>query len=304
MRSPTAPPPSSSPRPDTIGLATLHGAPVLDVVLPVRDEGEAVEESVRRLHSYMREHLPYRTQVTIADSGSADDTPRIAQALVDDLEGVRMVRFEQSGRGRALRAAWSSSPAPVLASMSVGVSVDLAALGPLAAPLISGHSDISLGFRPQRSARHARGTKQSIVSRCDSMLLDFALRTKLPAARCGFNAIRKEAARVLLPHVADDGCFFDTELLVLAERVGLRVYEVAVDWADGDDRPDDATTADDLRGSARLAWGLLVGAVPVCFLADQLGSTPARGLLFRQIARFAAAGRRTTEVAHARKRSA
>ena len=69
--------------------------------------------------------------------------------------------------------------------------------------------------------------------------------------------MRAECATALLPHVQDHGWFFDTELLVLAERSGLRIHEVPVDWVDDpDSRVDVVSTAlADLRGIARVGAG-------------------------------------------------
>lgn len=104
--------------------------------------------------------------------------------------------------------------------------------------------------------------------------------------------------------MADADHFFDTELLILAERVGLRLHEVPVDCAADGDRPDAAPPVGDLRGCARLVWERLVGAVPVRHLADRLGSTPARGFLLRQLVRLASSGRQVSEAADARTRLA
>jgi putative flippase GtrA len=271
-----------------------RGVPVLDVVVPVYNEQAALAPSVRRLHRYLAESMPYSARITIADNASTDDTASIAATLAEELAGVRVVRLEQKGRGRALHAVWSTSDAPVLAYMDVDLSTDLAALQPLVAPLISGHSDLAIGTRLARSARVVRGPKREIISRCYNLILKSTLAAKFSDAQCGFKAIRADVARPLLPHVTDTGWFFDTELLVLAERAGLRIHEVPVDWVDDPDSRVDilATAAADLKGIARLLKGFATGAIPVRQIADQLGSSraaPPRNLM-RQVARFCAVG--------------
>ena len=165
------------------------------------------------------------------------------------------MRLEQKGRGRALRAAWRDSDAPVLAYMDVDLSTDLAGLLPLVAPLVSGHSDLAIGSRRARGSRVVRGPKRDILSRGYNLLLRATLRTRFSDAQCGFKAIRADAARRLLPLVENDAWFFDTEMLVLAERAGMRIHEVPVDWVDDpDSRVDIASTVrEDLRGIARIA---------------------------------------------------
>ena len=176
--------------------------------------------------------------------------------------------MEQPGRGRALRAIWSQSDAEVLAYMDVDLSTDLNALLPLVAPLLSGHSDLAIGTRLARGSRVIRGPKRELISRCYNMLLHACMGARFSDAQCGFKAIRREQARALLPLTQDTGWFFDTELLVLAERAGLRIHEIPVDWIDDlDSRVDIVATAlADLRGMARLAVGSPAGrsASPGC----------------------------------------
>src|SRR5436305_3558481 len=238
--------PSSAPQP--------HPTCAVDIVEPVYNEERDLEPSVRRLHAFLHGAFPLTARITIADNASTDGTYLQARRLADELDGVRVVRLEEQGRGRALRAAWSTSDAPVLAYMDVDLSTDLTALLPLIAPLLSGHSDIAIGTRLSRAARVVRGPKRELISRCYNLLLHTVLTTKFSDAQCGFKAIRADRARELLPKVQDTGWFFDTELLVLAERSGLRIHEVPVDWVDdADSRVDIARTVlDDLRGVARL----------------------------------------------------
>jgi putative flippase GtrA len=264
-----------------------HLAPAVEIVVPVRNEERVLEASVRRLHAYLADAFPFTVRVTIADNGSSDGTWRIARALAAALDGVECVRLDLPGRGRALSAVWSESDAAVLAYMDVDLSTDLAALLPLVAPLISGHSDLAIGSRLTRGARVTRGPKRELISRAYNAILHTVLRTRFSDAQCGFKAIGADQARLLLPLVLDRAWFFDTELLVRAERMGMRIHEVPVDWVDDpDSRVDIVTTAAaDLRGVARLARDLARGRIP-------LGAASAsRELSFNtQVLRFAAVG--------------
>jgi putative flippase GtrA len=272
---------------------------VLDVVIPVYNEEADLAPCVRRLHAYLTESFPYPFQITIADNASVDGTLAIARALAGALPGVGVLHLDRKGRGLALRTAWSGSPAPVLAYMDVDLSTDLAALLPLVAPLISGHSDLAIGTRLGRGSRVVRGAKREIISRSYNLLLRGTLAARFSDAQCGFKAIRRDVADRLLPLVRDTGWFFDTELLVLAQRAGLRIHEVPVDWIDDpDSRVDIVSTAvADLRGIWRLGHGLATGALPLAEVRGQLGRAPLTGragpagaVLPRQLFRFAAVG--------------
>ena len=269
--------------------------PVLDVVVPVYNEQAALADSVQRLHRHLREQFPFSARITIADNASVDDTPRIAAELAAELSDVRVVQVPEKGRGRALHAVWSTSDAPVLVYMDVDLSTDLAALAPLVAPLVSGHSDLAIGTRLGRGSRVVRGAKRELISRCYNLILKSTLAAGFSDAQCGFKAIRADVARQLLPYVADTGWFFDTELLVLAERSGLRIHEVPVDWVDDPDSRVDivATAAADLKGIGRLLRSFANGVIPVNAIAAQLspsGLSAAPGSLLRQAVRFGAVG--------------
>jgi glycosyltransferase involved in cell wall biosynthesis len=253
-------------------------APVVDVVVPVFDEAAGVERSVRRLHRFLTDELPFSWRIVVADNGSSDATAAIAELLALELPGVRVLRLSEPGRGRALRAAWVQSDARVVAYMDVDLSTDLRALLPLIAPLLSGHSELAIGTRLARGARVVRGPKRELISRVYNGILHIALRARFSDAQCGFKAARTDAIRELLPQVRDDGWFFDTELLVLAQRRGLRIHEVPVDWVDDpDSRVKIVSTAfADLRGVARL----LLASHVVRFLAIGVASTLAYALLY------------------------
>ncbi len=252
--------------------APRPGAPRVDVVLPVFNEEADLERSVERLHAYLA-RFPFTCRVTIADNASTDATWAIAQSLQRRLAAVRAVHLDAKGRGRALTAVWSASDADVLVYMDVDLSTDLAALLPLVAPLVSGHSDVAIGTRLARGAAVVRGTKRELISRCYNLITRLVLGSRVTDAQCGFKAIRADTARRLLPLIEDTGWFFDTELLVLAERAGLRIHEVPVDWVDDPDSRVDIlpTAVADLKGIARLSRALSDGRLPLDTLRQYRG---------------------------------
>jgi putative flippase GtrA len=251
----------------------------VDIVVPVKNEERDLAPSIRRLAAYLRESFPFTARLTIADNGSTDSTWAVATALSGEIDEVRAIHMDLPGRGRALRQIWSESDADVLAYMDVDLSTDLNGLLPLVAPLLSGHSDLAIGSRLARGSRVIRGPKREVISRSYNLLLRASLGAGFSDAQCGFKAIRREHARVLLPLTEDTGWFFDTELLVLAERAGLRIHEVPVDWIDDtDSRVNIVSTAlADLRGIMRLGSGLMRGTIKVPALRERSPQAGAAG---------------------------
>lgn len=255
---PATPDPWSAAAPD--GPVFLPAAEVrrrtaaVEIVVPVYNEEATLIPSVHRLQAYLEDRFPLPWLITVADNASTDATWGQACRLAGEIEGVQALRLPEKGRGRALRAAWLQSPAPVVAYTDVDLSTDLDALLPLVAPLLSGHSDLAIGTRLASGARVVRGPKREAISRTYNLIVRTALRTGFTDAQCGFKAIRTDVARALVPLVEDDGWFFDTELLVLAEHNHLRIHEVPVDWVDDPDSRVDVveTATTDLKGVGRM----------------------------------------------------
>ncbi len=253
--------------------------PALDVVVPVHNEEAGLESCVDRLHAYLSASFPYHFRIIVADNASTDGTLVVARRLSARYPEVDVVHLALKGRGRALREVWSASDATVLAYMDVDLSTDLTALLPLVAPLLSGHSELAIGSRLARGSRVVRGPKRELISRCYNLILRGTLAAGFSDAQCGFKAIRGDVAKRLLPLVEDTGWFFDTELLVLAERAGLRIHEVPVDWVDDPDSRVDivATATADLRGVVRVGKALAAGRLPLSDLKAELRPDPRSG---------------------------
>lgn len=227
----------------------------VEVVVPVYNEAAQLSARIDTLRAFLDREFPFSSLVTIVDNGSQDGTAVVAAELAATLPGVAAVSLTRKGRGHALRTAWASSEARVVAYMDVDLSTSLTALLPLVAPLLSGHAQVSIGTRLARGSRVVRGPKRELISRTYNLLLRSLLRSKVSDAQCGFKALDRVVAQRLLPLVEDDEWFFDTELLVTAERLGYRVSEVPVDWVDDpDSRVHIVSTAlDDLRGIWRMS---------------------------------------------------
>ena len=241
----------------------LPTGPMLDLVVPVHNEAHVLDESVRRLRQFLDAQFQLPTRITIVDNASTDGTRLVAERLARDVAGVVALHVDAKGRGRALRTAWSHSDAEVVAYTDVDLSTDLAALPPMVSAIRSGHSDLAVGSRLQRASRVTRGPRREFISRGYNLLLRTALAARFSDAQCGFKAVRADLARALLPLIEDENWFFDTELLVLAQRGGLRILDLPVDWVDDpDSRVDVMSTAlGDLRGVLRLKRATVNGSL-------------------------------------------
>jgi glycosyltransferase involved in cell wall biosynthesis len=284
-------PPWSPAAADAAGDTRSRPLPLVDVVIPVYNEEQALPGSVRALHGYLTQNFPFDWRITIADNGSTDATLTVAQGLANGMSRVSVVHLDAKGRGLALRSVWSGSDADVVAYMDVDLSTGLDAFLPLVAPLLSGHSDLAIGSRLRRGARVVRGPKREFISRSYNLLLRLTFRSSFRDAQCGFKAVRADVVRALLPAVENNRWFFDTEMLLLADRNGLRIHEVPVDWTDDlDSRVNvTATAMEDLRGMWRVARRIMAGRAGIDMPPALRAARLPVGMR-RQLPRFAAIG--------------
>ena len=272
----------------------------LEIVVPVHNEQATLEQSIRTLHHALGGMFEEPWLITIADNASTDGTRVIADRLSLELSGIQVVHLAQKGRGRALKQTWLQSEADVVAYLDEDLSTDLRALPPLVAPLLSGHSDVAIGTRLSPNSRVVRGPKREFISRSYNFLLRRYLGVSFSDAQCGFKAMRHDAAEQVLPYVHDTNWFFDTEMLVIAERAGLRIHEVPVDWVDDSDSSVDirGTAVEDLKGMVRVGRSIATGQIPLERIYAELGRHPlasARPPSFvGQVLRFGAVGLAST----------
>ena len=234
---------------------------LVNVTIPVFNEEKILPSSIATLHAFLTKHCRFEWEIVVANNASTDSTPKVAQRLSKEFNGVRAVHLDQKGRGRALKKVWSESGADILSYMDVDLSSNLYAFPPLVEALISGGFDIGIGSRLLKASTTRRSLKREAISRTYNLLVKAFFLTKFSDAQCGFKAITKGAAGKLLPKIEDTGWFFDTELLVIAEKLGYRIFDLPVSWVeDLDSRVKIVSTAmDDIKGLIRVRRGFATG---------------------------------------------
>ena len=228
--------------------------PQVDLVVPVLNEAHVLEKSVETMRAFLGANFPSPWRIVIAENGSEDGTIEVAQKLADTYEDTTCVLLGERGRGRALRVAWTRSKADIVAYTDVDISTELEALEKLCRAIHEDGYDVAVGSRLSPESRVTRGFKREFISRAYNLFIKAVLFTSFADAQCGFKAVSRRVVNEIVPEVKDQGWFFDTELLVLAEKRGLRVRDVPVHWVDDDDsRVKIVPTAwEDIKGVLRL----------------------------------------------------
>lgn len=211
----------------------MEKKPTLNIVIPVYNEEAELESHTETLIGFLKSYLTdFDWSITIADNASVDKTLAIARRLAKKYQAVRAFHLDQKGRGRAVKKAWLEFEADVHCYMDVDLSTDLKHIPPLVRSLLRGY-DIAIGTRNARTSRvYGRGWLRTMTSKTYITLIRLAFFVHFTDAQCGFKAITGRAAKSLLPHIQDNAWFFDSELLIVAEKLGYRIYEEGVTWID------------------------------------------------------------------------
>jgi glycosyltransferase involved in cell wall biosynthesis len=240
--------------PDDVVVMPDRSTIRVDAVIPVYNEAHVLDKSVGTLAAFLEANLPYDWRIVVADNASTDATLGVAKEIADHNRRVNVLHLDQKGRGRALKAAWLGSDADVLSYMDVDLSTDIRSYPALVRAIAEEGYDVSTGSRLARGAKIKRGLKREVISRSYNLIIKAGFRTRFSDAQCGFKAISRDAARKLLPRIENNEWFFDTELLILAERSGFRVKDIPVRWIDDPDSRVNIpqTVMEDLKGLWRL----------------------------------------------------
>ncbi len=226
----------------------------VDIVIPVYNEEHVLAESLSTLRKFLAHGFEHEYRIVVADNASTDSTLALAQKLAQKHADVASLHIPQKGRGRALRAAWLTSPADILSYMDVDLSTDLVAFPPLIEAIAGEGYDIAIGSRLARGADTQRSLKREAISRSYNVMIKGLFFTRFSDAQCGFKAVSRRAAQDLVPLIENNEWFFDTEMLILAEKAGYRVKEIPVRWLEDPDTRVNVpkTVWEDIRGLMRL----------------------------------------------------
>lgn len=232
----------------------VREAPRVDVVIPVLNEAHVLETSVRTLREFLRGQLDGDWRIVIVDNGSTDGTDEVGRSLAQRHSDVAFLHLEERGRGRALRYAWQQGTADVACYMDVDLSTELRFLPELIRAIAVEGYDVATGSRLAPTSQTRRSVKREVISRIYNLFLRWLLRVKFSDAQCGFKAVSRRTIETIVPQIEDQEWFFDTELLVLAERQGYRIKDIPVVWVEDDDsRVKIIPTAwKDIKGALRL----------------------------------------------------
>ncbi len=212
----------------------------LDLSIPILNEEKVLEKNILTLLDYMECQLNsslINWQIVVVDNGSTDQSSHIMQQLCSRFPRLRYLRIEQIGVGLALKTSWKASTADIVGYMDVDLATSLKHIREMLAAIVDQHHDFVYGSRLHKNSRvTGRSLTREITSRSFNWLLQKYLKVRFTDGMCGFKFLKREIALTLMEKGAqNDGWFFSTELLYLAEKLNYKIFELPIEWKDSPD---------------------------------------------------------------------
>ena len=227
----------------------------VDVVIPVYNEGHVLEAKIKELLAFLTDNCRDDWQIVIVDNASIDNTVDEMKKLSENIPHLKCFYLQQRGRGLALMHAWSNSQSDVVCYMDVDLSTDLKAFTQMMTAFKEG-ADIVIGSRLLKEAKIERCLLREFLSQSYNLMHRLLLNTHFSDAQCGFKGMTTKAAKLILPLTKNRKWFFDTELLLLAERLNFKLLEIPVTWIEDSDSRVNIRNAviEDIKGLMRMRW--------------------------------------------------
>jgi len=201
------------------------------IVIPAFNEEKILKSNIRTVVNFCQDNLLVDWQIVVSDNGSIDQTGAIAKELADEYQAVGYVYTDRPGKGAAIRTGWRSVLADVYCFMDADLATDLTALPKLIEAIQQG-ANCALGSRFEPGARSKRSPLRWIFSYGYRWAAKLILQTKIKDLPCGFKAIDSRVFAEVVPRIKNQSWFFDSELMVLAEKSGFKAVEIPVVWED------------------------------------------------------------------------
>ena len=210
-----------------------QGEMSINLLFPVLNERLRLRNGIEKSMEYLRENVTIPYSLTILDNGSDDETPEIGMELAEKYPEVTYVRVGERGVGVAFRKGIELNESDIVGYMDIDLSTDLKYLSKTI-ELFQGNPSLQY-VNGSRFSKESDTKGRKWYRKITSMGLVFLLKTifhmKATDAVCGFTFLRKEAAEQLVKESSNDnGWFYTIEFLLRAERNGMNIYDMPVEW--------------------------------------------------------------------------
>jgi glycosyltransferase involved in cell wall biosynthesis len=226
----------------------------ITIILPAYNEASRIEKSIQDVERAVSD-LSSSYEIIVAEDGSTDGTESIVAALAKSNSHLGLLHSPvRLGKGKAVKTAGRSANGDVIVFMDVDLATSLDYL-PQIVKLAQANRGMAIGSRHVKTSRVQRRVSRTLFSLTYNFAVRLLFHDEVHDHQCGFKAMTREVAEVLLAETKSDGFFFDTEMILRCRKRGFPVAEVGVEWSET--RKEGRSAVRLFPDSATLGWDLL-----------------------------------------------
>jgi glycosyltransferase involved in cell wall biosynthesis len=204
------------------------------LTVPVYNEEKIISKSIQKLHNYMSKEINQPWEIAIISNGSKDKTRLIIKQLEKKYSHIIGIHIRKKGRGNALKYVWLHHNADIYAYCDIDLATKISSLKNLFNEIKNG-SNIVIGSRYHKKSKSKRNFIRFILSRSYIYFCQILFKTNINDFQCGFKAIDKNIVKNILPKIKNENWFFDTELLLKAEKKRkYKIKEIPINWTENE----------------------------------------------------------------------
>jgi len=203
------------------------------MIMPVYNGERYIGENIKKLHKWIKDNFDHEFVIVVVNNASTDNTLNISKKIEAELPNeIKVIDIQTKGRGIAIRTGWENSNADICAYIDSDLSADLKHISEIIDPIIKNEAQLCCGSRKLGDSDVKTNITRGLLSWSYNFVLRRSLGLKIADSQCGFKAIRTDIAKKIIPLVENNGWFFDSELLIIAQKNNLKIKAIPIRWID------------------------------------------------------------------------
>jgi len=213
----------------TIPQATREDELFLSIIVPAYNEEKRLPESLPQIIHFLQRQ-PYKAEVIVVDDGSVDRTADVVRQFQSEAPFLILHQVEHGGKGHAVKAGMLHARGEYLFLCDSDLSMPIEEVSKFLPPVLECY-DIAIASREIAGARrYNEPLYRHLMGRVFNLIVRLFAVRGIQDTQAGFKCFRREAAMQIFPLQRIKGWGFDVECLFIAQRRGMRIVEVPINW--------------------------------------------------------------------------
>lgn len=209
----------------------------LSVIIPAYNEEKVIAKTLAEADKYLRGQK-YEYEIIVISDGAKDRTAEIVEGLLGQIPNLKLIdNKENHGKGFVVRQAMLAAQGQYRLFTDADNSTTIEQAEKLF-PYFSQGYDIVIGSRDARGAVIANPQPwyRRIMGEVFNLMVQIITGLwGIWDSQCGFKMLTSKATQDIFPKCQIDRWAFDPEILLIGKKMGYKIKEVPIVWANNPD---------------------------------------------------------------------